>query len=403
MKTIYIECKMGAAGDMLMAALYELLDEPQKAAYIEQLNGLFAPDIRVEAESKTAAGICGTHMRVKIRGMEEGESVHGSGHTHSHCSYASIAAQIHALALPDEVRGHAAAVYRMIGEAEAKVHGTDIEQIHFHEVGTLDAVADVVGCCLLFSMLNVERVVVSPIHVGNGMVHCAHGILPVPAPATAELLRGVPFYTGGVDTELCTPTGAALLKHFASEFGTMPTLTITRTGVGLGTKELTMLNAVRTFLGDDGSGSLDAKDRILDISCNLDDMTGEALGYAAEKLLASGALDVFCIPVQMKKNRPGILLHCFCEPAQEELFTGLILKHTTTRGVRMQYFARKKLTSRFETETGEFGPVTRKISEGYGISKAKYEYEDLKRIAEENDISLPELGARLAAKQQNTD
>lgn len=405
-RTLYIECKMGAAGDMLAAALYELLDEQKKAEFIGQMNAMFGPDIQVCALKKQMAGVLGTHMQVQIFGYEELEHSdrvphsdhdHHSDHTHhnnhNHRSYAAITEQIKTLPLAPEVREHACEIYRLIGEAEAKVHGTSIEQIHFHEVGSLDALADVTAVCLLMSFLAPEQIIVSPIHVGNGTVRCTHGILPVPAPATVELLAGIPFYTGSVDTELCTPTGAAILRHFATGFGAMPTMTLTGTGYGMGTKELPMLNAVRAFLGEAGgptAGDSDS-DRILDISCNLDDMTGEALGYAMEQLLSAGALDVFYTPIQMKKNRPGILLHCFCEPDRQEDFIRLILKHTTTRGVRYQLLDRKKLTSRFETVESFCGPVTRKVSEGYGITKAKYEYEDLKRIAGEQGLSLQEL------------
>lgn len=394
---IYIECKMGAAGDMLMAALYELLEESRKAEFIGRMNAVLGPDIRVCAQARRMAGVSGTHMQVEVFGHEE--HVHGehadSSHHHEHCSYAAILEQIQALPLPPAVRCHAGEIYRLIGEAEAKVHGTDIQQIHFHEVGSMDALADVVGVCLLMSMLAPEQVIVSPIHVGNGTVRCAHGILPVPAPATAELLTGIPFYTGSVDTELCTPTGAAILRHFAASFGPVPEMTVKRIGYGFGSKELPVLNAVRTFLGE--AWTCGCCDQILDISCNLDDMTGEALGHAMELLLSAGALDVFCIPIQMKKNRPGILLHCFCAPERQEEFIRLILRHTTTRGVRYQLFDRKKMTSRIETVESSFGPVARKVSEGYGIVKAKYEYEDLRKIAGEQGLSLQELTELLTA------
>lgn len=393
---IYIECKMGAAGDMLMAALYELLEESQRTEFIGQMNAVLGPDIRVSARNCQMAGITGTHMQVEIFGQEEHvhmEHAHEELHHHEHRSYASILEQLQALALPPAVRFHAGEIYRLIGEAEARVHGTDLAQIHFHEVGSLDALADVVGVCLLMAMLAPEQVIVSPIHVGNGTVRCAHGILPVPAPATAELLAGIPFYTGSVDTELCTPTGAAILKHFAGSFGPVPEMTVSRIGYGFGTKELPVLNAVRAFLGE--TAACGDCDQILDISCNLDDMTGEALGYAMEVLLSAGALDVFYVPVQMKKNRPGILLHCFCAPERQEDFIRLLFRHTTTRGVRYQLFDRKKLTSRLKTVESSLGPVVRKVSEGYGIVKAKYEYEDLRRIAGENGLSLQELIALL--------
>lgn len=459
MKTLYIECKMGAAGDMLTAGLYELLSEHQKQEFLEQMNSMFGQDIRMLADTKTAGGITGTHMHVHVLGQEESafghehthdahphgelahlhsehgqhthehhehghshdhehpheghkhthethphedhDHTHTHNHSHSHHSYRAILERIQELPLSADVRGHASAVYRLIGEAEAKVHQTELDQIHFHEVGSLDALADVVACCLLFSMLAPERIVCSPIHVGSGTVRCAHGILPVPAPATAELLKGIPCYTGQIDSELCTPTGAAILKHFADCFGPMPAMNISQIGVGHGTKEFAVLNAMRTFLGESADHTdidTDHADQIADISCNLDDMTGEALGYCMELLLDAGALDVFYIPIQMKKNRPGILLHCLCAPERLDTFCRLILRHTTTRGVRYQYFDRKKLTSRVETVETPVGAVRRKVSEGDRIAKAKYEFEDLKRIAAEQGLSLYELIEMIADK-----
>ncbi|MCM1282302.1 MAG: nickel pincer cofactor biosynthesis protein LarC [Muribaculaceae bacterium] len=430
MKTLYIECKMGAAGDMLMAALYELLDSSRQTEFIEKMNEMFAPEIHIHASTKQAAGITGTHMHVHIHGQEEHvhghgqhehEHVHAHGqhehehvhgqhehghvhahgqheHTHAHHSYSSILEQIDRLPLPPKVRADAAAVYRLIGNAEAKVHDSVLEQIHFHEVGSLDALADVVGTCLLFSLLDAKQIIVSPIHVGSGMVECAHGILPVPAPATAEILKGIPFYTGNIETELCTPTGAAILRYFATGFGAMPAMQLTGIGVGHGTKELPMLNALRCFLGDteeDLPDDADTHDRILDISCNLDDMTGEALGYAMHLLLKAGALDVFYIPIQMKKNRPGILLHCLCSLSERDKFIQLMFRHTTTRGVRYQIFDREKMVSHTRTKESAYGPIAKKISERDSITKVKYEFDNLKEIAEREGLSLWELCAEL--------
>lgn len=448
MKTLYIECRMGVAGDMLTAALYELLDDAQKQQFLAQMNTIFEQDIRLFASIKTASGITGTHMHVHVLGKEEQagdapcghdsehshehesghthehghtDSEHTHGHTHEHdhdhakdhagthghthdsehshtySSYPDILDRISSLALPDDVRRHAAAVYRLIGEAEAKVHNTELTHIHFHEVGSVDALADVVANSLLISMLAPEQIIVSPIHVGNGSVRCAHGILPVPAPATAELLKGIPFYTGDIDSELCTPTGAALVKHFADRFGSMPAMEVNRIGVGHGTKEFERLNAVRVFSGETFSEKENGadSDRIADISCNLDDMTGEALGFCMETLLEEGALDVYYVPVQMKKNRPGILLHCLCGEDDLERFCGLVMRHTTTRGVRYQYFDRKKLTSHCETRETPYGSIRRKISEDGSVARAKYEFEDLKRIARQEHLSLYELAEKL--------
>lgn len=411
MKTIYLECNMGAAGDMLMSALYEICE--QKEWFLCKMNEIFAPyGITLTAESVTKCGVQGTHMQVLISGEEEGalhhSHHHGSStpesheaadtaeppHHHIHTDYHSVLDRIHSLALADEVKTDAAAIYQFIGEAEAKVHGTTLDQIHFHEVGTLDALADVVGCALLIHLIAPEQILASPVHVGNGFVKCAHGVLPVPAPATAELLKGIPYYTGSVTSELCTPTGAAILKYYVSRFFPMPVMTTSAIGYGMGKKDFEIANCVRAFLGDTGDyreeeneDAFSSDDTILSISCNIDDMTGEALGLATEILMAAGALDVYTIPIQMKKNRPGILLTCICELEDREKFTGLFFLHTSTRGVRYQTFERAKLESTFETRTTSYGDIRIKKSTGYGIQKEKPEFEDLKSVVLRNGCS----------------
>ena len=397
MRTLYIECKMGVAGDMLMAALYELLTTEQQTEFLSKMNQLLHGEIHVSPEVSFKCGIKGTHMHVDIHGTEEHphevphEHLHAHshtascGHTHEHHSYASILEHLAHMDLPSEVSEHAANIYRLLGEAESYVHGTTLEQIHFHEVGSLDALADIVGCCLLFSMLKPDCILASPIHVGNGTVHCAHGTLPVPAPATAKLLENIPYYMGDINSELCTPTGAALLRHFCTDFKAMPVMKTEQIGIGLGTKDFATANCVRVFLGE---VSLSDQDTFVDLSCNLYDMTGEELGFCMEILLESGALDVFYQPIQMKKNRPGILLHCFCNPCDKERFLHLILKYTTTRGVRYQEVSRTKLSADFEEIHTAHGTIRNKINSGYGITKSKPEYEDLRRIALEQDLPL---------------
>ncbi len=256
MKTLYIECNMGAAGDMLMAALLELCPEPE--AFVEKLNALQIPKVTYKMEKSVKCGVTGTHMSVLVDGAEEksidvhthhhGE--HSHSHSHSHARQEEIAHMITHFNLPETVKQDAIAVYHLIAEAESHVHGKPIDEIHFHEVGNLDAVADVVGVCYLMHELNVEQIVTSPIHVGSGQVHCAHGILPVPAPATAYILRGVPVYSGEIRGELCTPTGAALLKYFSKSFGSMPVMRIDKIGYGMGKKDFEAANCVRAMLGE---------------------------------------------------------------------------------------------------------------------------------------------------------
>jgi hypothetical protein len=396
---------MGVAGDMLMAALYELLPEAGKKEFLKTMNHLLDNDIAVTPVAATSCGIGGTHMQVEVLHTQEKYAENHSEsavaahdyNDHAHYTYASILAQIDQLPLPDSVKADAAAVYRLIGEAEAAVHGCELSQIHFHEVGSLDAIADVAGCCLLFSMLQPDAIYASPIHVGNGTVRCAHGVLPVPAPATVHILKDVPYYTGEIASELCTPTGAAVLKHFAAKFIPMPVMTVSAVGTGLGAKEFPVANCVRIFLGEasQASAAPDDGDLILELSCNLDDMTGEELGFAMEVLFDAGAYEVFYESIYMKKNRPGIFLHCFCSPSDRERFTKLIFQHTSTRGIRYHSFSRAKLTARFEEISTEYGTVRKKINEGFGIRKSKYEYEDLRRIAKEQGLSIAEVKNKL--------
>lgn len=290
------------------------------------------------------------------------------------------------LNLPDQVREDVLAVYGLIAEAESHAHGVPISEIHFHEVGTMDALADIAAVCLLMHKLSPDRVVASPVHVGSGQVKCAHGILPVPAPATAHILRGVPIYGGEIRGELCTPTGAALLKHFASEFGAMPPMSVSAIGYGMGKKDFPAANCVRAMLGE----SDDKGDRILELSCNLDDMTGEEIGFAMEMLFEGGALDVFTTAVGTKKNRPAVLLTVLCRMEDEKKMTDLLLRHTTTLGVRLCEKRRCTLSRQFSAVETPFGEVRCKKSRGNGVSREKFEFDDLSRMAREQGISLRE-------------
>lgn len=382
MKQLYLDCGMGAAGDMLTAALLELLEDP--AAGVEELNGLGIPGVTYTAEKSQKCGITGTHVHVFVDGEEEGEFHH---HHHAHSGMVQIERLISELRLPEQVRQDVRAVYASIAEAESHVHGVPVEQIHFHEVGTMDALADVTAVCYLLNRLGVERICASAVHVGSGQVHCAHGILPVPAPATAYLLRGVPVYGGAINGELCTPTGAALLKHFVSEFGAMPVMTVDRIGYGMGKKNFAVANCVRAMLG----GRAENGDTVLELSCNLDDMTGEDLGFAMERLMELGALDVYTTPIGMKKSRPGVCLSLLCRPEDRERMVRALFENTTTLGIRESVHRRYILTRREETVRTAYGPVRCKVSEGWGLCRSKPEYEDLARIALREQISITQV------------
>ena len=420
MKTLYLECNMGAAGDMLTAALSELLDDKEK--FVEKMNSLGLPGVRVAAEDAEKCGIKGTHMRVWIDGEEEESlDIHEHDHEHeheyhdhehhhhAHHSVADVMALIDGLDVPEKVKTDAKAVYGLIAEAESAVHGKPVEQVHFHEVGAMDAVADVVGVCLLMNEIGADRVAASAVHVGSGNVKCAHGILPVPVPAAAYLLKGVPIYSSDIKGELCTPTGAALLKYFAESFGDMPAMTVQKIGSGMGSKDFARANCVRAFLGESAAvkaaqsaesaavkAAANAADGIetgtcVKLECNLDDMTGEDLGFAAEQLFKAGARDVYTQPITMKKSRPGIMLSVICTPKEADVLAQLMLRHTTTLGVRRLDLGRYTLRRSVETVQTELGAVRVKYSGEGRLAKHKAEYDDLVKIAEEQGLTLAQV------------
>lgn len=408
---LYFECNMGAAGDMLMAALLELL--PNRDVFIAKMRALALPGVEISHEPSEKCGIAGTHMIIRISGAEEGgHDIHGHLHEHDHggtphshdhdhgagdhrhFGYEEIVALITGLDLPENVRDDALAVYKILVEAEMAVHNRPMESVHFHEVGAMDAVVDIVGCCMLISMLGVTEITASPVHVGSGFVKCSHGVLPVPAPATANILRGVPIYSGRVKGELCTPTGAALLRHFVTAFGDMQPMAIRRIGYGMGKKDFKAANCVRAFLYDSG----DVQDEIAELSCNLDDMTAEAVGAAVAVLLDAGAPDVFTAPIYMKKSRPAVMLTVLCRTEDESRFSGLMIKHTTTLGVRMKRCRREILHRETVQAETEYGSIRIKVATGYGVVRSKPEYDDVKAAADAHGVPFAQVyGAALMA------
>jgi len=489
MKTLYLECNMGAAGDMLSAALLEL--HPDPAAMVDRLNALGIPEVVFEAEEAVRCGIRGTHLKVTVRGEEEesldvpasadghqheihdhedhshghghdhdhdhehghhhdhdhgghghghdhdhehehhhdhshdhdghshdhghihdhdghshhhdhdhdGHDHHHShdhhGHSHVHRNMADIRAIVGNLNVEDKVREDILKVYGLIAEAESHAHGRPVEEVHFHEVGAMDAVADITAFCLPLHEPGPDRVVASPVNVGSGNVRCAHGILPVPAPATAWILRDAPVYAGLVRGELCTPTGAALLKCFAQEFGPLPQMKVRSIGIGCGMKDFEQANCVRAMLGE----TADGRDRICELTCNLDDMSPEAVAFAMEELLAAGAVDVYTIPVTTKKNRPGLILTCMCREDLRETMLALLFRHTTTLGIREYICNRYTMDRQVEILQTPVGQVRLKKSSGWGTYREKYEYDDLARIAREQGISLSEAARRADGKE----
>ena len=438
MKTLYLDLPMGAAGDMLSAALYELLSDEEKKAFIEEINKAGIPGVTVTAEKSVKCGITGTHFTVKVDGQEEEshdahehehhhheeehchehthehdehsheeeqhhehihdlehhhedghhhhEEEHGHHH-HHHSSMADIEGIINSLKIPDSVKNDVIEVYKLIAAAESNAHGVPVTDIHFHEVGTMDAIADITSVCLLMNKIGAAKIYASAVNVGSGHVHCAHGILPVPAPATAFILKEVPVYSGHITGELCTPTGAALLKHFVSSFGNMPQLKITGIGYGMGKKDFEAANCVRAILGEGDQ----ALEQILEYTCNLDDISAERIGFAMEQLFAAGAIEAYTIPVTMKKSRPGHLLCVMCRESDKDKILQTIFKHTTTLGVRENISRRYFLDRSIETVNTEFGEIRIKKAEGYGVKREKYEYEDLAAIARKTGLSIEDI------------
>jgi len=423
---------MGAAGDMLTAALLELI--PDKDAFVKELNELGIPGIEYINEKSVKCGITGTHMTVKVDGVEEDEHLHTHDHEHEHShhhdhdhdhehshhhnhdyehkhhhdhehnhehhhdhdhhehrhhhsSMADIECIVNGLNVSDKIKDDVIAVYNLIAEAESHAHGVEVSDIHFHEVGSMDAIADVTAVCKLMERISPAQVVVSPVHVGSGHVHCAHGILPVPAPATAYILKDVPVYGGQISGELCTPTGAALLKHFATKFGEMPVMKISDIGYGMGKKDFPMANCVRAMLGETQENTAS----IIELSCNVDDMTGEQLGFAMDRCFEAGARDVFYTSIGMKKSRPGIKITVICDESTKEEMLATLFRHTTTLGVRENVMNRYTLNRDIQSRETPYGVVREKVSEGYGVKRSKYEYADLARIALEQNCSIEDV------------
>ena len=503
MKLLYLDCGMGAAGDMLGAALAELLPDDARDAFTSELNAAGIPGVHVSLDPSVKCGITGTHLTVTVNGTEEKEGGHSHSHEHSHHDHQHDHAHDHShshdhhhdhshehshshdhhhdhshrslhdihhiiddLKLPEAVRTDILAVYRLIAEAESKAHDKPVSEIHFHEVGTMDAIADIASVCLLLHKLAPDQIIASPIHVGSGQVKCAHGILPVPAPATAYILKDIPIYSSSIQGELCTPTGAALLKHFVTRFDQMPLMAPASTGYGMGTKDFPAANCVRAILGESFAENQDAilgesfaenqpeqptcipaapastatpapaaapaseeasiTETICELSCNVDDMTGEDIAFAIETFLQNGALDAFTVPCTMKKGRPGVLVTVLCKDPDQKQMTKLILQHTTTLGVRSA-IKKRWILSRTESETvipddmlanvtapdmpagskahelkttGDDCTIRSKTSTGFGITRNKYEHDDLEKIARTYGLTLAQVRALLAALHQ---
>jgi len=414
-RTLYLDCFSGISGDMFLGALVDL-GAPLEGIQAE-LAALPVTGYRIEAERRAASGIMGTAFRVHL---DDGAPSHAHGHSHAHShahphdhehaheheeeaahgrSYADIAALLDAAPLSPKVRQGAQAVFLEIGRAEAAVHGVPLEDVHFHEVGAVDSIVDIVGGLAALHLLGVDRVVCSPLSDGSGTIRSRHGLIPVPVPAVVKMLEGtdIPYRTGTADTELVTPTGMGLAKVLSSAFGPLPALRVERTGYGLGTREIGRLNALRAVLGTPADAS-PGTDRAVVLECQIDDSTPEALGHAAERLMAEGALDVAFVPAFMKKWRPAVMVTVVCRPEDETRCVRLLFAETGTIGVRRRDTERHVMTRETAVLSTEHGPVRIKRLVWNDVRKATPEYEDLKRYAAAAGIPLPEAARRIGAR-----
>jgi uncharacterized protein (TIGR00299 family) protein len=377
MKLAYFDCFSGISGDMVLGALLHAGVPLEHLR--EELNGLAVPGWEIHADKVWKNGMAATYVRVQTQ------------ETHTHRSLSTIEGILQKSKLANPVRENATAIFRKLGEAEAAVHDVPIEKIHFHEVGAVDAIVDIVGACIGFCSLGIERFACSPLNVGGGTAKMAHGVLPVPAPATARLLLGKPTYSTGVQKELVTPTGAAIVATLCDTFGPQPPMTVSAIGYGAATADLEgQPNVLRLMVGESAEkleGEYGEEIRV--IEANLDDLNPQVYGYFVERALAAGALDVFTTAVQMKKNRPGTLLTVLCKPGDEAKFQDLIFAETTTFGVRSYTTQRRVLPREWETVATRYGEVRMKLARVNGqVLQISPEYEDCRKLAEEKAVPL---------------
>ncbi|HXC46722.1 MAG TPA: nickel pincer cofactor biosynthesis protein LarC [Candidatus Sulfotelmatobacter sp.] len=377
MKYAYFDCFSGISGDMTLGALMDAGVPVEQLR--SELRGLNVPDWELTAEKVWKNGMAATYAKVSARD------------TQTHRSLSTILGIIEKSNLSPAVKDRASAIFKKLGEAEAAVHDVPLEKIHFHEVGAIDAIVDIVGACIGFAALGIESFACSPLNVGGGTAKMAHGVLPVPAPATARLLLGKPTYSNGVQKELVTPTGAAIVATLCTAFGPQPPMTVNAIGYGAGTADLEgQPNVLRLMVGEAAEKRADAESETIRVlEANLDDMNPQIYGYFLEKALAAGALDVFATPVQMKKNRPGMLVTVLCKPEDESKFQEMLFSETTTLGVRAYAAERRVLARQWETVGTAFGEVRIKVARLNGhIRQASPEFEDCRKLAEAKNVPL---------------
>lgn len=382
MKTLYVDCSMGVSGEMLAGALLDL--DPDKAAFIEELNTLQIPGVHLSVACNKAGGIIGTRFTTKTCGAQGKDICEHMQQRNVLCELENF---LSGSLLPENVIRDVLSVFNLMIEAEQAAYGDNPAEHGFCEADISKVVADVITVCLLMHKLNPEKVFISPIPVGYGTIRDAHGVLPLPTPATAHILRNMPICGGQSAGERCTIIGAALLKHFATDFCDLPTMKISQIGYGIDECDCVSSRFMRVMLGNvENSG-----DEILELSCNVDDMTGEEVGFALEQFLTAGALDAYTEAISMKKSRPAVKICVICRQEKKEAMVSLMFRHTTTLGVREAEYKRCTLHREIQQVQTPYGIVRRKDSHGYGVSRSKYEYEDLARIAKEKNLSIDEV------------
>jgi pyridinium-3,5-bisthiocarboxylic acid mononucleotide nickel chelatase len=406
LRVLYFDCFAGAAGDMILGALLDAgvpFDELTSALGSLAVEGW---DVSVARVVKT--GVTATKFRVHEHAHARHQDLKTSGpqdhhhHDHGHHSLDQIFAAINRSSLSDTGKARAIAMFRRLGEAESAIHGIPIDQIHLHEVGALDSIIDIVGAVFAIEWFKADRIVVSPINVGSGMVRTEHGVFPVPAPATIALVKNAPVYSSGIQSELLTPTGALILTEFASEYGPVPPMRIDKVGYGAGDRELKETpNVVRVLVGEAvaeaeaaQAASLQTSMKVAVLECEIDDMNPQIFGVLMEKLYAAGALEVFYSAVQMKKNRPGTLMTIVARPEQREAMTEIVFRESTTIGIRHQELSRECLDREMVAVTTTLGPVRFKVARRDGrVLNAQPEFEDLAKLSNDRGIPIKDVQA----------
>ena len=387
MKVLYFDCFSGISGDMTLGAFLDLglpLEELRRA-----LGSLTIEGWEVAVERVVRGGIAACKFTV----LETTGTPGGRVHDHGHRTLADITRLIERSALSAEGRRKATSLFERLAQVEADIHQTSVEQVHLHEVGAMDSIVDVVGAVFAFDWLAADRVVASPLNVGRGTVRMAHGMLPVPAPATAKLLEGVPIYASGPEMERVTPTGALLASGYVQQFGSLPAMRVERIGYGAGDRDPGgQPNVLRAMVGTaDGAADLE---RVLVIACEIDDMNPQIFGVVMDQLLAAGALDVYYAPVQMKKNRPATLVTVIARPADRDALAGILFRETTTIGLRYQELDRERLARESVSVETPLGSVRIKIARrGGAIMNASPEFEDCVRLARERQVPVKDVQA----------